>query len=155
MRLRSRKNWNAWWDELSFLKSIPLYIIVDSWLPRPLLFHVGATSLAKPEISDLLSSTIVVNFLACWHYWILIRRVCDLSVGAASLQPEMRTTSSTTSKQFCLPIAQLVSKNQPGTSSRTTFKMRIGTSLAILFTNVGQLLSWSCGWVVKEPVLCG
>jgi len=34
--------------------------------------------------------------------------VCDLSVGAASLQPEMRTTSSTTSQQFCLPIARLV-----------------------------------------------
>ncbi len=89
------------------MKSIPLYIIVDSWLPRPLLFYVAATSLAKPEISDLLSSTIVVDFLACWNYWILIRRACDLSVGAA-LQPEMRTTSSTTSQQFCLPVARLV-----------------------------------------------
>lgn len=104
------------------------------------------------------ASTIVVKFLACWHYWILIRRVCDLSVGA-TLQPEMRTTSSTTSQQFCLPIAwlvwwvcyncwfhfQMVSENQSGTSSRTTFKMRIGTSLAILFTNVGQLVSWVGG----------
>jgi hypothetical protein len=28
----------------SFWKSIPLYIIVDSWLPRPPLFYMGATS---------------------------------------------------------------------------------------------------------------
>ncbi len=92
MRLRSRKNWNAWWDELNFLKSITLYTIVDSWLPRPLLFYVGATSLAKPERDQICSAAqMLVYFLACWNYWILIRRVCDLSVGAASLQPEMRT----------------------------------------------------------------
>jgi len=91
----------SWNRSLFISSSIPdcLGPYFSTWAPR-----------LWPNLRDQICSAaqMVVNFLACWNYWILIRLVCDLSVGAASLQPEMRTTSSTTSQQFCLPIARLV-----------------------------------------------
>jgi hypothetical protein len=70
----------SWNRSLFISSSIPdcLGPYFSTWAPR-----------LWPNLRDQICSAaqMVLNFLACWNYWILIRRVCDLSVGAASLQP--------------------------------------------------------------------